>query len=50
MINFSSIFGFVESVSTLKLNKTEQNVGQHVFQLWTVRLVVLLCNINTKTV
>ena len=41
MINFTSMFGFVESVSTLKLNKREQNVGQHSLRLWTVCLAAL---------
>lgn len=39
------MFDFVESVSTLKLNKTDQNVGEHVIWLETARHVVL-CNIQ----
>lgn len=40
------MFDFVESVSTLKLNKTDQNVGEHVFWLETARHVVLLCYVQ----
>ena len=40
------MFDFVESVSTLKLNKTDQSVGEHVFWLKTARHVVLLCYIQ----